>query len=405
MSKNTSHLLINENPLQVLPSLATLVGLNEAIALQQVHYWIEHYRKAEEEHPESKRYHFKPDSAGKDRSWVYNSYAEWRESNFPFWSETTIRRAFKSLEKKGLLISEQLSEDKHDRTNWYTIDYKKLNGLNAETEPDKDTHESTPDNSPEESQEDTTSDQMHVSKMTTWKEPEWPTGLGQDDPMINGTLTETTQRVEEEVNDGSAIGDTAATHLVIDPDLTEAATLFEHTGRELTQDVLTRFEQMAERGADAAQANGETGGGWLNQALNLALGKAKPQSVLNYADKVIGGWVERGYRIRRRKRSTGEELSPELDIFQQATGRLPLPDQRNIAISLIHQHAFTSADLRPFWEAWVARDKRRSDMTWLTDWAAKGEIPQPSRGKRKKTPDGISPAVANYVKKQTPGEH
>jgi len=36
----SSSLLINESPLQVLPSLAVLVGLNEAIVLQQTHYWI-----------------------------------------------------------------------------------------------------------------------------------------------------------------------------------------------------------------------------------------------------------------------------------------------------------------------------------------------------------------------------
>ena len=35
-----SNLLINESPLQVLPTLATYIGLNEAIFLQQVHYWL-----------------------------------------------------------------------------------------------------------------------------------------------------------------------------------------------------------------------------------------------------------------------------------------------------------------------------------------------------------------------------
>lgn len=34
-----SRLLINEPPLIVLPNLAILIGLNEAIVLQQVHYW------------------------------------------------------------------------------------------------------------------------------------------------------------------------------------------------------------------------------------------------------------------------------------------------------------------------------------------------------------------------------
>ena len=36
----TSQLLINEPPLQILPTLAKELGLNEAIVLQQIHYWL-----------------------------------------------------------------------------------------------------------------------------------------------------------------------------------------------------------------------------------------------------------------------------------------------------------------------------------------------------------------------------
>ncbi len=35
-----SSLLIEESPLQVLPSLAKAIGLNEAIFAQQLHYWL-----------------------------------------------------------------------------------------------------------------------------------------------------------------------------------------------------------------------------------------------------------------------------------------------------------------------------------------------------------------------------
>ena len=35
-----SNLLTQEPPLQVLPSLAVAIGLNEAIVLQQVHYLL-----------------------------------------------------------------------------------------------------------------------------------------------------------------------------------------------------------------------------------------------------------------------------------------------------------------------------------------------------------------------------
>ncbi len=33
-------LLIDDYPIRVLPKLAELIGLNEAIILQQMHYWI-----------------------------------------------------------------------------------------------------------------------------------------------------------------------------------------------------------------------------------------------------------------------------------------------------------------------------------------------------------------------------
>lgn len=38
--KKISNLLLDEPPLQVMPTLATKVGLNESIVLQQIHYWL-----------------------------------------------------------------------------------------------------------------------------------------------------------------------------------------------------------------------------------------------------------------------------------------------------------------------------------------------------------------------------
>ncbi|SDN86290.1 hypothetical protein SAMN05443253_12225 [Bacillus sp. OK048] len=35
-----SRLLINEGPVKIIPSLATKIGLNEAVVLQQIHYWL-----------------------------------------------------------------------------------------------------------------------------------------------------------------------------------------------------------------------------------------------------------------------------------------------------------------------------------------------------------------------------
>ena len=389
MSKNTSSLLINEPPLQVLPSLATRIGINAAIVLQQVHYWTEHYRVVEENLPSSHQLHFK-----QGHWWVYNSYKEWQETNFPFWSQSTIKRAVRDLVKLGLLKTEQFDKNSYERQNWYSIDYDKLNKLDANIE--------ATEGNPEEMGEP-----VDKIKMTPSTVPGNPVGNGQVDPFLNKNLTETTQREEEEVNDGCAIGGAAQDMLVIDPDLADTVALFERTGRELTPDVLERFSQMAGRCDSAARADGESGGQWLKYALEQALGRARPESVLNYADKVIGGWLERGYRKRRRSRSPGEELSPELAVFHRATGRLPLPDQRNLVVSLIHQRQFTSDELRPFWEAWVGRDKRRSDLTWLTAWALSGEIPPAISGKprtKSSARQAKSSAVENYLRKRTQGD-
>lgn len=104
----SSPLLINEPPLQVLPSLAVVVGLNEAIVLQQIHYWMQ-----------------RADTCINGHVWVYNSVAQWKQQ-FPFWSDDTIARALKSLRKSGVLVAEQLSKDPRDRSLFYRIDYRKV---------------------------------------------------------------------------------------------------------------------------------------------------------------------------------------------------------------------------------------------------------------------------------------
>ena len=113
-----SKLLIQEPPLQVLPSLAVAIGLDEAIALQQLHYWLNN-----------------PKSEGRvDENgikWVYNTYAEWKEKDFPFWSEDKIQRVFLDLEKIGLVISAKLDAHKRDMRKFYRIDYNALCALHG----------------------------------------------------------------------------------------------------------------------------------------------------------------------------------------------------------------------------------------------------------------------------------
>src|ERR1700756_3789139 len=100
-----SMLLINQPPLQVLPALAEIIGLNEAIILQQVHYWISFK-------------HNKNVFEGK--KWVYNTYDQWREQ-FPFWSKRTIHRTILNLEKMKVLLALE-RETTTGSIKHYTID-------------------------------------------------------------------------------------------------------------------------------------------------------------------------------------------------------------------------------------------------------------------------------------------
>ncbi len=52
----------------------------------------------------------------------------------PFWSESTIKRTIKSLEKQGYLISGNFNRSKMDQTKWYSIDYEKLSELDGDVE-------------------------------------------------------------------------------------------------------------------------------------------------------------------------------------------------------------------------------------------------------------------------------
>lgn len=106
-----NNLLIDDYPILVLPKLATEIGLNEAIVLQQMHYWIN-----------------KSNHIHDNKRWIYNSYKEW-EQHFPFWSNATIRRTISSLEKQELVLVGNYNKAGFDKTKWYSINYSTLEGV------------------------------------------------------------------------------------------------------------------------------------------------------------------------------------------------------------------------------------------------------------------------------------
>lgn len=183
----STRFLIDERPLIVLPKLAQVIGLNEAIVLQQVHYWIQGKREEQ-----ATQYVFE------GRYWVYNTLPEWQKQ-FPFWGSNTVQRVFRSLEEpwrpsrgerrpdRGPLLlsglwNRRFKNDPFDRTKWYAIDYEELTRL----------------------------EQAHFP-MT----PDWgiatPQSCHMDDPRMGSTKTESTtpeSTASESVRGRSALGRT-----------------------------------------------------------------------------------------------------------------------------------------------------------------------------------------------------
>ncbi|KQC48507.1 replication protein [Geobacillus sp. Sah69] len=132
-------LLLDDQPLVILPQLAVAIGLNESIVVQQLHYWLE---KSENVHDGYK--------------WVYNTYEDWQEQ-FPFWSESTIRRIITKLEKIGIIVAANFNRSKIDKTKWYRIDYDKLAEL---TTPSNQSEQTTAQNDASTAQNEQTTDEI-----------------------------------------------------------------------------------------------------------------------------------------------------------------------------------------------------------------------------------------------------
>lgn len=162
-------LLIEEPPLQVLPSLAKSIGLNEAIVLQQIHYWIRKSNNVKDGH-----------------KWIYNSMPNWQKQ-FDFWSLPTVKRVFRSLEKQGLIVTANYNKAGFDKTKWYRINYEKL---------------------------------QHVSRRSDQNDPtmvsNWTDGSDQNDTTNTNRLPETTTETTTNNNKGQAQPDHAPYQEILD---------------------------------------------------------------------------------------------------------------------------------------------------------------------------------------------
>lgn len=124
-------LLIDEQPLQCQPSLAAALGsADEAIVLQQLHYWLSRANNVQSD----------------GHKWVYNSMADWLKQ-FPWiQSRARLTRYFEDLEKRGLIITGNFNKAKFDKTKWYRIDYDALTDLEQRLYQNESTSDSKQDN-------------------------------------------------------------------------------------------------------------------------------------------------------------------------------------------------------------------------------------------------------------------
>lgn len=118
-------LLYNEPPIAVSPTLAKELGLNAAVFLQQLHYWIEQKKQ------HGSRYQ---DSYKDGYFWVYNTVSEWLEQ-LPFLgSKSTFKRMIYDLQEKGVLVIGNYNKFDNDHTSWYRINYLRLEQISKNSQ-------------------------------------------------------------------------------------------------------------------------------------------------------------------------------------------------------------------------------------------------------------------------------
>jgi hypothetical protein len=101
----STSLLLDEAPLQVLPSLAEAIGLEQAIVLQQIHFLTSNPKNG---------------VVIKGHRYVWNTYEGWQAKYFPWWTVRTIRRIFRALEKRDVLIALQ-PDGRMSRKKYYRV--------------------------------------------------------------------------------------------------------------------------------------------------------------------------------------------------------------------------------------------------------------------------------------------
>lgn len=88
-------------------ALAVKYGVNEAIILGQIEYWINKNKELKRNFREG-------------RYWTYNTASRLKDE-FPYLTERQINYTIQKLREKNLILTGSFNKNPLDRTTWYTL--------------------------------------------------------------------------------------------------------------------------------------------------------------------------------------------------------------------------------------------------------------------------------------------
>ena len=117
----STHLLLNEKPLMVLPSLAKLLGINAAIAVQQIHWIIEIKHENHDDRTDHKGF-----------TWCKYTLNQW-QSKLCWMTTDGIHKMLTKLERDDVIISCKPEAKSKNQTKWYRVNYDGLIRLSTKS--------------------------------------------------------------------------------------------------------------------------------------------------------------------------------------------------------------------------------------------------------------------------------
>ncbi len=91
-------------------SLATEIGLNNAIFLNDIAYWVDYNKSSGTAYEEG-------------RFWSFSTYEDICKRH-PYWTQKQIRKIIRDCKEEGLLLVGNFNKNPYDHTNWYTVSDK-----------------------------------------------------------------------------------------------------------------------------------------------------------------------------------------------------------------------------------------------------------------------------------------